>query len=266
MNTSYTFSYPCKTISNFCSNFLGEHFYDEIKEITFRKRKIETSREKFLFDLFLLFQNIGCLPFGCGWKEYKDTYFRVFGEQTGDDYDWIENNDGDDLYSNTFKFCKQTNENYKLLFLCFLYFQNAIGARFDYCIVLPPTLRADCLSVNDADIGKYFLKGWLRELFAREKYDLKKDICAKYSEIKDELAKKEIEAIYLFGSVYKGMTHNDSDIDLIVKCKNTAIDGLDDAKNFLKEFNYTNFKRGTDVHNYYDYVNFYDINDTLKLV
>lgn len=106
MDTTYVFSYPCKTISSFCDNFLREHLYDEIKEITFRKRKIVTDREKLLFDLFSLFQNIYTLSFDCDWEDYKKTYNKVFGVKITNEFDWIKNSNDDNLYLNLYKYFK----------------------------------------------------------------------------------------------------------------------------------------------------------------
>lgn len=55
MDTSYKFSYPCKTISNYYDNFYGVHRYDEIKAIAYRKREVNKI-DKVLFEYFQLFQ------------------------------------------------------------------------------------------------------------------------------------------------------------------------------------------------------------------
>lgn len=45
MDTSYKFSYLCKTVSN----FYGYHMYNEIKEITYRKKKALKKEGHFYF-------------------------------------------------------------------------------------------------------------------------------------------------------------------------------------------------------------------------
>lgn len=55
----YAFSptYPCKTIANFLYNIYGIELYDEIKNIVFRLKRIETPEDKLIYDLNILFQN-----------------------------------------------------------------------------------------------------------------------------------------------------------------------------------------------------------------
>lgn len=47
---------------------------------------------------------------------------------------------------------------------------------------------------------------------------------------------------------------------------NISEDEINSAKKYIKEYNFMNFKRSTDVHNFYDYIENHEINETLKIL
>lgn len=266
MDTSYKFSYPCKTISNFYDNFYGYHIYDEIKEITYRKKKV-SENEIEIYDYFQLFQIIYSLPIESNWEEYKTKYQTIFGVRPSSEYDDLVSKIKSDFYGGIFIFARMTKKNLKETFLAYLYIQNMVSKHNGYSILLPANLRLECDTILDEEIGRYFLKGWFNMLYKPQKYDLRERIIERYKNNKKNLLLKMVEEIYLFGSIYKNEYHDSSDIDIVIKFKdNVSLEDVVKTKQYYLEFNKNNFGRDTDIQDYYDYIQLHDIEKTIRLI
>lgn len=264
MDTSYKFSYPCKTISNFYDNFYCIHIYDEIKQVVYRK-VLETKHQE-LFMYFKLFQLIFSLPLDSDFDKYKENYYLAVGDKFLNKYDDIIKVSSKNIYEAIYKFTKMKSSDLKETFVVYLYLQNIISKNVGYNILLPANLIIECNAILDEEIGKYFLQSWFNMLFKPKKYELKEIIVKKYKKCKCIFSKLPIDEIYLFGSIYKDEYYDSSDIDLVVKFKTPITpDRIIQIKEIISAYNKKNFQRNTDIQNYYDYIQLHDINDSLKL-
>lgn len=266
MDSTYQFTYPCKTISNFYDNFRGKHIYDEIKEITFRKAEI-TNENRDLYDCFLLFQVIYTLPLQSTWENYSSTYSLLTGKSVSDEYKAIVSEIDQDLFEGLFSFAEIEKRNFKEAFLIDLYLQNSVSKMIGYSVLLPASLKQECDAITDKKIGKYFLKSWFSMLFKPRRHNLKEEVIEKYKNEKHLLPLDSIEEIYLFGSVCKSEYCDTSDIDMIIKFKErTTLEEMFQIKEFYSRYNKENFGRKTDIQDYCDFILSHDVSKAVRLV
>lgn len=265
MDTSYKFSYPCKTISNFYDNFYGIHIYDEIKLITYRKSRISEENQD-LNDYFILFQLIYSLPIDASWNMYKSKYLMLMNKEFSNEYDSILLKLKLNIFDAIFNFSRMLKKNLKEAFVIYLYIQNQISKLVGYSILLPANLKQECDTILDEKIGGYFIKGFFYMLYKPKKYDLRERIIEKYKNDKDKLS-QNIEEVYLFGSVYKNEYNDFSDIDLVIKFKdNITLEDMLISKQTFTKYNKEIFDRRTDIQDYYNYILEHDITKTIKLI
>lgn len=267
MDTTYKFSYPCKTISNFYDNFYMYNIYDEIKEVVYRKKQVLDVKSKEIFDYFLIFQLIYSLPINSTWEDYKNIYNRLFDTKISNDYEKTINQLQKDIYSGIFSFSKRKHNNLTETFLDYLYIQNLISNIAKHSVLLPANLISACNDIVDEQTGKYFVKGWFFMLYKPKKRDLKDRIIAKYAEEKEVLLTEEVNEVFLFGSVLKNEYHDSSDIDIVIKFKEEIeVESVMNIKKKYFEFNLKEFNRRTDIQDFYDYVEVHNINECLKIL
>lgn len=266
MDTSYRFSYPCKSISNFYDNFYGIHIYDEIKAVTYRKKK-NTNVNHELIEYFELFQMIYTLPIDSPWKQYKLLYKMIIGINYSSEYDEIISLIESDLYDGIFTFVWKEKSNLKEAFIIYLFIQNKISEAVGYSILLPANLKQECDTILEKKNGKYFIKGMFNMIYKPRKYDLKEKIIDKYKKDKSVLEVNNLNEIYLFGSVFKDEYHEFSDIDIIIKYKDgITYEEIFKTKQFITKYNKDNFDRETDIQEYYNYILTHDISNSLRLI
>lgn len=266
MDTSYKFSYPCKTISNYYDNFYGVHMYDEIKAIAYRKREVNKI-DKVLFEYFQLFQITYSLPIDSSWESYKSVYCLIVGTEFSNEYNEVISKIQHDFFDGVYHFVKMNKTNLKEAFMVYLFIQNYMSKYIGYSILLPANLSDECNSILDRKIGGYFLKGWFSMLYKVKKHDLKGQIIEKYAKDRQILLMNTIEEVYLFGSVFKEEYYDFSDIDIIIKFKeNMSLEEVIKTKQIYSKYNKDNFDRDTDIVDYYDYVQIHDINKTFRLI
>lgn len=266
MDTSYKFSYPCKTISNFYDNFYECHIYDEIKAITYRQKELNESNRD-IYDYFQIFQIIYSLPIDSSWEMYKIKYRMIIEHDASNEYDEAVFKIVSNFYDGVFEFARMKKGNLKEAFLVYLFIQNRLSVLTGYSVLVPANLKQECDAILDLKAGKYFLKGWFYMIYEPRKMDLRDKIIEKYKEDKVHLLSNTVEEVYLFGSVFKNDYHELSDIDIVIKYKNKiTLEEIIKTKQLYSEYNKLNFDRKTDIQDFNDYIQNHDIKDSIRLI
>lgn len=261
---AYSPTYPCKTIANFLYNIYGIELYDEIKNVVFRLKRVETPEDKIIYDLNILFQNFNCMYLYSSWNDYKDMFYRLYNYYPSKIIDDFIDEDNE-IYNKIYDFCYLKINDVKEIFLLYLYLQNLLTCEFKHYVLLPSTLIEKCKNITDKNVGIYFLKGWLNDLFKKENKDLKENVIKELFKLKDQLNKLGVCSLYLFGSINKNLYHKYSDIDLIIKGDVILLENYKKVIELLRSISLNTFQRDVDVHLYSEYLNTKEFKESFQI-
>ena len=260
----YSPSYPCKTISNFLYNIYNYEYYDDVKNIVFRIKKIESSVDQNIFDLNIIFQYFHCMYLYSSWDDYIEMFYRLYNYYPSNIVNEFVNRDND-IYYKIYDFCYLKMNDVKETFLLYLYLQNLLTCEFKYYILLPSTLFEKCKNITDKKVGFYFLKAWFKDLYKKENIDLKNNVINSILTLQNQLNNLGVISCYIFGSINKNMYHKYSDIDLIIKGETIAIKNYNEIIELLRSYLFNLFQRNVDVHLYNEYLNTKELKDSYKI-
>lgn len=271
IDTSYTFSYPCKLISSFFDNYYGKHIYKRIKEITSRKKRIATKEDRTILRYFEMFSLFQTTYFEGNIKDYSRIYRLVFNKEITSECQIFINykiTGPLSVFELLNKYIYQMRSlNNGESFLLFLITNNEISNYYRHTCMIPQNIYAIMQNIKGDIVRTYFLYSYFNSSFEHERLDLKTSFVDFIHNNEKELRNLGINELYLFGSVDDNSYHDSSDIDIIIKYDdNITFVGIDEITKRMDVLVMNEFKRHVDVQEYYSFCKNHKITESTKIL
>ena len=142
-------------------------------------------------------------------------------------------------------------------YLLFLFLSKYLNRTYRSLVVLPIDLLQGIDCVKSEYIFAYYVRGVLLARIKNGKdSDLLSQIRCVYLNKKEYLINElGIQHVYLFGSVAVNEYHRESDIDMVISVKHPiSKNNFDAVVKEVKDINYKNFNRESDIYEYDDFI------------